>query len=94
MLWLAVFQIVGVFVAAWVFYRLLRWGLNRWVRKVERRSRPDHCKCGYALAGLDVARCPECGRVIGFDATAEELGLSQEELRRVQEVRRAREQSR
>ena len=23
---------------------------------------PDRCKCGYPLKGLDLARCPECGR--------------------------------
>jgi hypothetical protein len=48
------------------------------------------CLCGYDLSGLDVARCPECGRVVGFDATPELLGLTPEELARIQQPNRAR----
>lgn len=49
------------------------------------------CYCGYLLEGLDMARCPECGRVRNFDATAEELGLTQEELARAQQRQQERE---
>jgi hypothetical protein len=54
-----------------------------------RRTPPlvERCKCGYALEQLSIARCPECGRVIGFDATAEQLGLTKEELQRAQAAR-------
>jgi hypothetical protein len=38
------------------------------------------CKCGYLLAGLELPRCPECGRMVGFDKTPEQLGLSVPEL--------------
>jgi hypothetical protein len=60
-------------------------------RRVRRHRRitkvPDpelqrtRCRCGYPLDQLDTIRCPECGRVVGFDATAEELGLTEEQLR-------------
>lgn len=52
------------------------------------------CPCGYDLSRLDRARCPECGRVRFFDATPEQLGLSDEELKQLTEVqqRRAREE--
>jgi hypothetical protein len=40
---------------------------------------------------LDLARCPECGRVLSFDATPEQLGLGPEELARIQQKRRERE---
>jgi hypothetical protein len=52
------------------------------------------CRCGYTLANLTVPRCPECGRVVGFDATAEQLGLSREELERAQSVHDQRERQR
>ena len=50
----------------------------------------QRCPCGYPLTNLNVPRCPDCGRVIGFDATAEQLGLSDEELRRAQLAREQR----
>jgi len=52
---------------------------------------PDaQCLCGYELQGLDTIRCPECGRVTGFDATPEQLGLTAEQLRRAKQIRDAR----
>ena len=48
------------------------------------------CRCGYPLKGLKAIRCPECGRVVGFDATAEELSLTQEQLERAHAVREQR----
>jgi hypothetical protein len=53
----------------------------------------ETCRCGYPLEKLSVPRCPECGRVIGFDATPEELGLNDEHLNRAQaaKVRRREE---
>lgn len=51
------------------------------------KKKLNRCKCGYPLDQLSVARCPECGRVIHFDATAEELGLTDEELGRAQAAR-------
>ena len=71
---------------------------RRWSRVRRNRSKPPAalkrvCRCGYDLANLDIARCPECGRVDGFDATAADIGLTEEELRRVAEVRRQRERN-
>ena len=48
------------------------------------------CSCGYALVNLDRIRCPECGRVFGFDATPQELGLTDDELRKATEAREQR----
>lgn len=53
-------------------------------RLAARRSLPQEparCRCGYPMGALDSVRCPECGRVAGFDATADELGLTREQLR-------------
>ena len=76
----------GLLVLAFVTRRVLR-ALER---RAKERRKIEQCVCGYPLAGLALARCPECGRVLGFDATAEELGLSEEELRRVIERRERR----
>ena len=48
-------------------------------------------QCGYRLEGLDTPRCPECGCVIGFRATFDDLGLDEEEVR--QHIRRRREET-
>jgi flagellar biosynthesis/type III secretory pathway M-ring protein FliF/YscJ len=76
----------GLLVLAFVVRRVLR----RLERRATERRAIERCTCGYPLAGLALARCPECGRVIGFNATAEELGLSDEELRRASEARERR----
>ena len=39
-------------------------------------------QCGYNLTGLEIPRCPECGSAVGFDRTFEELGVSEDEVRR------------
>ena len=57
----------------------------RGLRRRRQEKRRDEllalkCKCGYLLAGLELPRCPECGRMIGFDKTVEELGLSVAEM--------------
>jgi hypothetical protein len=61
----------------------------------KRRQVPtaERCKCGYPLDHLAVARCPECGRVVHFDATPEQLGLTDEHLRRAQAARVARKKA-
>jgi len=46
------------------------------------------CKCGYLLVALEIPRCPECGRMIGFDKSPEELGVSDEQMRAEAERRR------
>jgi hypothetical protein len=79
----------GAFVTGIFLRRVIKRGIEANLRKRELR-RTDLCPCGYPLRQLDLARCPECGRVINFDATAEELGLSAEQLARVQDKRRRR----
>ena len=70
---------------------------SRWVRrrlrrlKLQRENGPPRCKCGYPIERLDLPRCPECGRVFGFDATPDELGLSHDEMIRIQAARRRRQ---
>ena len=64
------------------------------LRRRQQNPEPNavpRCACGYELAGLDIARCPECGRVAGFDVTADELRLTDEQLRRAAQKRRERE---
>ena len=76
-------MVVGIVVPGRLF--------RRWWRKMDAPSAAaGHCRCGYPLAGLALPRCPECGRVVGFDATPEELGLSSEQLERVKQAVEAR----
>ena len=51
------------------------------------------CRCGYPLGRLDRARCPECGRVTHFDATPEELGLTEEQLEQIARRQKTRRES-
>jgi hypothetical protein len=69
---------------------VVRLGIRRLLRRVKRPVPINRCKCGYSLEKLSVARCPECGRVFGFDVTAEELGLTDEQLQRAQTMRMQR----
>ncbi len=43
-------------------------------------SLPKCLKCGYDMRALPFPRCPECGCLLGFRKTAEELTLTEEEL--------------
>ena len=68
---------------------LVRWALRAAAaRRVEPRN---VCGCGYPLRQLALPRCPECGRVIGFEASQQDLGLSDEELQRIAQRRRDRD---
>jgi hypothetical protein len=66
---------------------VVRLGIRRLIRGRKRPAPVERCKCGYSLDNLSVARCPECGRVFGFDVTAEDLGLTTEQLQRAQAAR-------
>ena len=77
---------------AWVVFVIIR------VRRAARRARADQkirayrCVCGYSFAGLDVPRCPECGRAAGFNKTFDELGVSEQEV--IEHVRKRSEELR
>jgi hypothetical protein len=74
---------------------VVRIAFKRFIKHVKGPPDPtERCPCGYVLENLSVPRCPECGRVLGLNATAEELGLSNEELLRAQEVKRKRQNER
>ena len=45
-------------------------------------------RCGYDLRGLEIPRCPECGALRGFRVPLEQLGLTEEEVRRGSDRRR------
>ena len=46
------------------------------VRRMQRRSRPGRCACGYDLSGNLSGVCPECGRRVAsaFAAAARDVG--------------------
>jgi hypothetical protein len=90
---LAIFLIVVAAIVLVALY-FLRRSVRRLIRPThEFKKSSNLCRCGYALTNLTVPRCPECGRVLGFDATAEELGLTRQELERAQAVRDQRERA-
>src|SRR6266545_2730431 len=91
--WWYLFRFVALVTILYVLYRVLMRWLRRWSGRADKRERGEQCRCGYPLKDLDVARCPECGRVVGFDVTSEELGLTIEQLQRAQAARRARDQT-
>jgi hypothetical protein len=80
-------------VGAFAVFVFIARGIRRRRALLARLTPPpadDRCVCGYSLRGLDALRCPECGRVVGFNATAEELGLTEDQLRRAHQKRRER----
>ena len=46
---------------------------------------PSCEKCGYPLEGLNFPRCPECGTLRGFDVPIDDLNLTDEERKLVDE---------
>ncbi len=38
--------------------------------------------CGYNMEGQPIPRCPECGALRGFTASVDQLGLTEEEIRK------------
>jgi hypothetical protein len=85
--------LLGGFVLLCVAILVRRFGVRR--KRAQERD-PEagrtRCRCGYPLDELHTIRCPECGRVQGFDATAEELGLTDEQLQRAKSRRDERAQ--
>lgn len=81
---LTLLVLIGTLVVTMVFGRVLR----RSIKRIFEVRSNDLCVCGYLLRGLDVARCPECGRVTNFNATPEELGLSRDQLASIELKRR------
>jgi hypothetical protein len=89
--WWVLARFMVLVVGAFLCYRVFYWFLTRHAARQEQLAASHKCACGYLLEGLKALRCPECGRVIGFDATAEDLGLSREELERAHLKRTQRE---
>jgi len=89
-MWTDVTYLLGIAVLALVALvtagRLWR---RRGERKRQRERGVRRCKCGYDLRGLEVPRCPECGRMTGFDQTPAELGITEEEMREAAARRKA-----
>lgn len=73
--------------------RYIKRRIARYSAASEEQFTGDRCACGYPLKNLERARCPECGRVVTFNATAEQLGLTPEQLERVQRKRDEREKA-
>lgn len=67
---------------------VIRWFIRRYRAKRFTPGEGWRCVCGYLLVGLEIPRCPECGRMIGFNKSPEELGVSEEEMRAEAERRR------
>ena len=87
-------NVLAVVFAA-VFVGVLAGAFWRWGRSVRGRgksaSEPEEIKCskcGYSLHGLEIPRCPECGALRGFRVPLEQLGLTEEEVRRGSDRRR------
>lgn len=88
--------ITAICIAAFKVLRLVR---NRIIATNNAREerlaaieRGDVCRrCGYPLPGLELPRCPECGAMKCFNATLEDLGLSEEELRLLASKRSTKE---
>ena len=45
--------------------------------------------CGYNMEGQEIPRCPECGALRGFTTSVDELGLTEDEIRRGFQRKRA-----
>ena len=86
--------ILGLALASIAFRRALTYAMSG--RRARLATREEQvrlgalCPCGYDLTKIDLPRCPECGRVVGFEADPETLGLTPEEQARLAEVRRRR----
>jgi len=64
-----------------IMLRLAVKRIARWEHAKELQAQGKRCVCGYALVGLELPRCPECGRAIGFDKSFEEMGIDPKEIR-------------
>jgi hypothetical protein len=87
--------VLATFIVLPFALRLARRCVTRWLGRMAERTAAIQagvvCVCGYDLAATDMARCPECGRVTHFFQTAEELGLTANELQRLSEAKRRRQ---
>ena len=82
--WALFYKLLLLLVGLVVLSIAMRFALKRvakWERAKELQAQGKRCVCGYALVGLELPRCPECGRAIGFDKTFEEMGINPAEIR-------------
>lgn len=82
-----VFAVVGVGIATIV---LLRTVVKRQMRKhilkaLTEEVVPKCARCGCDLRGQNYPRCPECGTLRGFDVPMDDLPLTEEERRLIEE---------
>ncbi len=77
-----------IVIAVAIVMALIRYVRRRALIK-DRLSEARRCDgCGYNLTGITVPRCPECGVVIGFTKTFEQLGIDEAQVRRHVQARR------
>ena len=88
--WIAQFSRGSGAVASWAVALVVVFivGVVSWLdvrryRASKLAALPDEVcqRCGYSLGGGSVPRCPECGALVGFDQSAEELGIGSGELK-------------
>ena len=72
--------------ATWIIGVLRRWFRERKNTRDEIRNAKESGKlcaaCGYNMEGQSIPRCPECGALRGFTASVDQLGLTEEEIRK------------
>ncbi len=83
----AVLASVAVGVAAVVLLRtVVKKKMREEIRKAfTEESAPLCTRCGYDLRGQKYPRCPECGTLRGFDVPMDDLPLTEEERRLIDE---------
>jgi hypothetical protein len=83
--WIGAGGLITILYIAIVLLRLAM-GRKRRRKKAEAAMRGESsgrvCRCGYSLQNLEIPRCPECGRAVGFDVSFADLGIDEHDVRR------------
>ena len=79
---LTILSLIGLVLCVMLGRRYRKWKKTRDDIRRAKKSGALCAGCGYNMEGQAIPRCPECGALRGFTTPVDQLGLTEEEIRK------------
>ncbi len=79
---LTILSLIGLLLCVMLGRRYRKWKKTRDDIHRAKDSGALCAGCGYNMKGQAIPRCPECGALRGFTTSVDQLGLTEEEIRK------------